>query len=237
MKVKNKQDFASSEISDNIDEENMEDVANVFENTLVNGKEEPIAQDDKNLKKKDKRKKSKESAELQAAIEENEKLKDRLLRLQADFDNYRKRIARDHVDMIKRSNEDLIDSLLPVLDNFDSASQMVGENADESLKAYLQGFQIVQGELVKVLENNGLKAIEALGSEFDANLHDALTTAPASDGRAGIVVSEFRKGYTLNGRVLRASQVVVSAAAEENTGNIAEDSASQSEDVSAAFEE
>ncbi len=163
--------------------------------------------------------KKKHAAGGKACEEEIAKLKDRLLRLQADFDNYRKRIARDHSEMVQRSNEDLILSLLPVLDHFDHAEQAVDKNADESLVAYLQGFKLVRGELEKVLENNGVRAIEAVGKDFDANLHYALTTVPAADGKSGVVVSEFRKGYTLHGRILRASQVIVSEASDGEAGS------------------
>lgn len=152
---------------------------------------------------------------MKAYEEEIAKLKDRLLRLQADFDNYRKRIARDHSEMVQRSNEDLIMSLLPVLDHFDHAAQAVDKIADESLAAYLQGFKLVRSELERVLENNGVKPIEAVGKDFDANLHDALTTVPATGGKSGMVVSEFRKGYTLHGRILRASQVIVSEVSDD----------------------
>ena len=152
---------------------------------------------------------------------EEEKLRDRLLRLQADFDNYRKRIARDHSDMVKRSNEDLVESLLPVLDHIANAQGIMEKDNNPQVSAYLDGFKLVRNELVKVLESYGLKPIESVGHAFDANLHEALSTMPSPTAKPGTVLFEVRKGYKLNGRVLRATQVIVSAETDEQPATAA----------------
>ena len=146
---------------------------------------------------------------------EEEKLRDRLMRLQADFDNYRKRVARDHVDMVKRSNEDLVESLLPVLDHIANAQGIMEKDSNPQVSAYLDGFKLVRNELVKVLESYGVKPIEAVGHAFDANQHEALSAMPSPTAKPGTVLFEVRKGYKLNGRVLRATQVIVSAETDE----------------------
>lgn len=147
--------------------------------------------------------------------EEEAKLRDRLLRLQADFDNYRKRVARDHVDMVKRANEDLVESLLPVLDHFGHAEVSMEKDARSDIAAYLEGFRLVRNELVRVLESFGVKPIEALGRAFDASQHDALSLMPSETAEPGTVLFETRKGYMLNGRVLRPAQVIVVADPQE----------------------
>ena len=162
-----------------------------------------------------------ETAKEQAApaaskpSEEEAKLRDRLLRLQADFDNYRKRVARDHVDMVKRANEDLVESLLPVLDHFGHAEASREKDARSDIAAYLEGFRLVRNELVRVLESFGVKPIEALGRAFDASQHDALSLMPSETAEPGTVLFETRKGYMLNGRVLRPAQVIVVADPQE----------------------
>lgn len=140
-----------------------------------------------------------------------EVLRDKLLRLHADFDNYRKRVARDHTEMIKRSNEDLVESLLPVLDHIGHGEAMMGNNDDPSATPYLEGFRMVKNELLKVLGDYGVKPIDTAGIVFDANLHEALSVQKSDTAEPGEILIEVRRGYLLNGRVLRASQVIVAS--------------------------
>ena len=137
------------------------------------------------------------------------RLQDRYLRMKADFDNYKKRVARDLLDTVKRANEDLIESLLPSFDHFNSAEAIMEAKGTEAAP-YLEGFRMVKNELLRVLESHGLKPVAALGAAFDHNLHEAVSTQAATEQTpAGTVVFEVRKGYTLHGKVLRHSQVVV----------------------------
>lgn len=140
---------------------------------------------------------------------EEQVLRDKLLRLHADFDNYRKRVARDHSDMVKQSNADLVESLLPVLDHIGHAEAMMEKTASADAAPYLEGFRMVKNELLKTLSGYGLKPIETVGLPFDANVHEALSTMPSDVAKPDDVLFEIRGGYLLNGRVLRAAQVIV----------------------------
>ena len=137
------------------------------------------------------------------------RLQEQYLRMRADFDNYKKRVARDLLDTVKRANEDLIESLLPAFDHFNSAETMMEKKGAEAAP-YLEGFRMVKNEMLRVLESRGLKPVAALGATFDHNFHEAVTTQPATEAApAGTIVFEIRKGYMLHGKVLRHSQVVV----------------------------
>lgn len=119
--------------------------------------------------------------------------------------------------MIKRANEDLLESLLPVLDHFGHAEASLEKDAHagRDVKAYLDGFRMVHNELLRVLDSYGVKPIEAIGKVFDATCHDAVSMMPSADAEPGTVLFESRKGYWLNGRVLRPAQVVVVAERDE----------------------
>lgn len=154
---------------------------------------------------------------------EAEVYRDRLIRLQADFDNYRKRIARDKVDMIKSANADLLSAMLPALDHIDHALASLektvaaptdGETSNIEPNPYIEGFKLIQNELLRGLDKFGLKPIESIGKPFDVEYHEALSKMPSDDIAPEHVLFEVRKGYTLNGKVLRAAQVIVSAAVE-----------------------
>lgn len=155
---------------------------------------------------------------------EAEIYRDRLVRLQADFDNYRKRMVRDKADMIKSANADLLSAMLPALDHIDHALASLEKNvaladaSDEAAKAepnpYIEGFKLIQNELLRGLEKFGLKPIDSIGKPFDVEVHEALSKMPSDSVPPEHVLFEVRKGYTLNGKVLRAAQVIVSAAEE-----------------------
>lgn len=138
-------------------------------------------------------------------------LNDRLLRLQADFDNFRKRTARERSEIRERSLEDLMRDLLPVLDHFE-----LGLSAAEAQKveaSVREGFQLVFDQLRSVLVRFGLAPMETEGTPFDPHLHEAVTMLPSADRPKDSILEETRRGYMLGGRLLRASQVVVSAGA------------------------
>ena len=153
------------------------------------------------------------------------RLQDQYLRMRADFDNYKKRVARDLAETVKNSNKDLIESILPALDHFFSAEIMMESKGAEAA-TYLEGFRMVRNELMRVLEANGLKSIPALGEIFDPAMHEAIAAMPAaSPTPPGTILNEVRKGYTLNNRVLRHSHVVVAAESEPEKNASASDDA------------
>ena len=148
--------------------------------------------------------------DVDRAQAELETMKDRHLRLQADFDNFRRRMQRDRVEAQARASEDLMKSLLPVLDHFELGLRSAADHgAEESVRT---GFQLVQDELVRVLERAGLTALDAApGTPFDPHQHEALTHAPSTEHPADAVLQQARRGYRLGGQLLRPVQVIVSS--------------------------
>ncbi len=149
-----------------------------------------------------------EAEEIEAEIvdENNEvdELKSTLVRLQADFNNYRNRVNKEKAQTIKFATESLVEKLLPILDDFDRAIDSCKE--DPSI---VEGFSLIRAQMLKVLEGQGLEIIESDGVEFDPNLHNAVVMEE-SDEKSGIITETFQKGYKLGDRVLRASMVKVS---------------------------
>ena len=149
-------------------------------------------------------------AEIQKLIEERDSLQDRLLRRQAEFENYKKRAERERSDYVQFASADLMRELLNVLDSFDLAIRNAasdGSAGDEMLR----GLDLVYKQFLDTLGRFGLKAIEAKGQTFDPNFHQAISTVPSDDLAENTVVEEFRRGYTLHGKLLRAAMVSVSA--------------------------
>ena len=128
-------------------------------------------------------------------------------RTQADFENYRKRAAKEAAAAGDRARSGLIRELLPVVDNLERALASAGE-AEEHLA---EGVRLVHSELVAALQRNGVEAFDPQGEEFDPTVHEALSTRPGEDGASGVVLDTVEKGYRLNDTVLRPARVVVSA--------------------------
>jgi len=149
-----------------------------------------------------------EQAETERLREENTQLFARLQRLQADFDNYRKRVRAEMQEWATQSLCDLVRELLPVIDNLERAKQAAGST--ESLSA---GVELVHKQFLAVLEKYGLNMIEACGIQFDPSLHHAIMQVEAADPE-NTVVEELQKGYRLKDRVLRASLVKVAGRAK-----------------------
>ena len=147
-------------------------------------------------------------AELQERVAEVEALNDRLLRLHAEFENYKKRMVRERSEFVKFANEALILEFLPVLDSLERALATAGSAAEA--QAVAEGLEIILRLFQTTLEKVGVKVIEALDREFDPNLHQAVAQVESPDGRDNIVMEEVRKGYLLEGRLLRPSMVKVS---------------------------
>jgi molecular chaperone GrpE len=134
---------------------------------------------------------------------------DRLLRTTADFENFKKRAAREKQEAIKYANEGLLQKLLPVLENLDmalAATQATRPEAGQSLQA---GVNMICQQLKGVLAEAGLEELEALGKPFDPNLHEALMQKETPDAPEGQVVQQLRKGYKFRDRLLRPAGVVV----------------------------
>lgn len=144
---------------------------------------------------------------IQAKAKANEHY-EHLLRLQADFDNYRKRTQKEKAEIIKYASERIVGELLPVLDNFDRALSAAQVKPDFS--AFSQGVEMILRQLQTALSKEGLKAIEAVGQQFDPNLHDAVLRVESEEHPENTVVDELQKGYYLKEKVIRPSMVKVS---------------------------
>ena len=135
---------------------------------------------------------------------------DRYLRLYAEFDNFRRRTAKEREDARKSEGKDVIVALLPVLDDFDRAIRSIENSTD--ITAVKEGVALVQNKLKNVLAQKGLKEMQSIGAAFDPEIHEAITNIPApSDDMKGKVVDEMEKGYYLNDKVARFAKVIVGA--------------------------
>ena len=143
---------------------------------------------------------------LEALEAKAEELKDQLLRNRAEFDNYRKRTAREVERIRKTASESVIHGLLPVLDNLELALDHA-QNSDGPLA---DGVKMVLQQLLEVLERSGLEPIEAVGQPFDPNVHEAVSQVESGEVPKDNIAEEFQRGYKLGGQVLRPSKVVVS---------------------------
>ena len=133
---------------------------------------------------------------------------ERLLRTTADFDNYRKRTERERRELIAHGAVDLLTDLLPVVDDLERA---LAADAQDG-QAYRRGVEIIQKQLLDLITRRGVAPIEALGADFDPNLHQAVEHEPSATHRDGEVIEELRRGYTLRDRLLRPAMVKVAKA-------------------------
>lgn len=151
----------------------------------------------------------------------NDNLKDQLLRKAAEFDNYKKRIENDLYNITRFANENLIEKLLVVLDDFERFLQHALEENTNSLNdPFFQGIDLIYNKMLKILEQQGLAKMKTTGQPFDVNLHDALMVMPNTDSNTppNIVFKEVESGYTLHEKVLRHAKVVVSGEINEQEG-------------------
>lgn len=145
------------------------------------------------------------TAELEQKLNE---ANDKYLRLYSEFDNYRKRTSRERIDLLKTAGEDVIKSLLPILDDFERAVKS-NETATD-IAAVNEGVKLVQQKFRNLLLQKGLEAMDTIGQPFDTDMHEAITNIPApSEDLKGKVVDELEKGYTLGGKVIRFAKVIV----------------------------
>jgi molecular chaperone GrpE len=145
---------------------------------------------------------------MQKLIAEKQEMMNTLMRRQADFENFKKRVEKEKHQDRQRGIEVMIEQMLPVLDAFDRAlaGPVTGGNAD-----YRKGFEMIRAQMWAGLAKQGLVRIDTEGKEFDPNLHHAIESVPGTEHAEGIVVGEMQPGYMLQGRVLRPAMVRVSA--------------------------
>ena len=138
---------------------------------------------------------------------ENQELKDKYLRLYSEYENYRRRTAKERLDLIKTASEDVIRELITVVDDFERAFKVEESDA----KSLMEGNLLIYNKLFKILENKGLEPIgELVGKDFDAETQEAITMVPApSEDLKGKVIDVVEKGYTLGDKVIRYAKVVI----------------------------
>lgn len=135
-------------------------------------------------------------------------LKDKYLRLYADFENFRRRTAKEKLELVSTASEGLMVALLPVVDDFERAMQSLEKTSD--VAALKEGVSLIFHKLTKTLESKGLKPMQSKGEPFNADLHESVTQFPApSEDLKGKVIDEVEKGYYLNDKVVRFAKVVV----------------------------
>lgn len=178
--------------------------------------EELVSENQKEMSKQE------EGAELDPQVEETDntvgerestangellEMKDKYLRLYSEFENFRRRTSREKSELIQSANEQLVQALLPVLDDFERAGKVVTGKGNE----VTEGFILIQSKLKKILDQFGLKPMEiGSGSDFDADTQEAITQIPAPEEKLkGKVVDVVEKGYLLNDKVIRYAKVVV----------------------------
>lgn len=145
--------------------------------------------------------------EITTLKKEAEEQKDKYLRLYADFDNFKKRTAKEKIELIQTAGKDVIKDMLAVVDDFERALKASGSTDPND------GVRLIYNKFVKTLNDKGVKAMETIGTEFNADLHEAITEIPVA-GMEGKVIDEVEKGYYLNDKIIRYAKVVVGKKAE-----------------------
>jgi molecular chaperone GrpE len=151
---------------------------------------------------------SNEPAALEALQQELQEQKEKYIRLYADFDNFKRRSARERIELIQTAGREVIQAMLEVVDDCDRAEKQLQKSDD--LQQIREGIQLVFTKLRNTLQAKGLKEMKSIGADFDPDVHEAITEIPVQDeNMKGKVVDEVEKGYLLNDKIIRFSKVVV----------------------------
>jgi len=178
---------------------------NLKEDIELNQEETPVEEVNTNNQENSETQTLSEVDALKVQLKEQE---DKYLRLYAEFDNFRRRNAKERLDLIQNASQETLNALLPVLDDFERSLKASEQNID-GLK---EGVDLVYRKFNGILEAKGLKKMEALGKEFDADLHEAITQIPVEDEKQkGLIVDVVEDGYVLNDKVIRFAKVIIGA--------------------------
>lgn len=148
-----------------------------------------------------------EADEVEKLKAELEKEKKEYLFLMADFDNFRKRTLKEKAELIKNGAESAMKGILPIVDDFERGLQAI--NDTEGAEAVKEGMVLIYNKFVKYLEQNGVKAMDSTGADFDDQLHEAVALVPGPEEQKNKVIDTLQKGYTLNDKVIRHAKVAV----------------------------
>jgi len=184
-----------------------EEIQNIQPDVISADAENETHADD-NAHKKTKHKKDKNEVLVQELGEKLAEINDKHLRLQAEFDNFRKRTMKEKAELIKSGGESVLVNILPVVDDFERALNSLKDVSDED--AGKKGTQLIYNKFSEFLKQNNIKVIEAVNQDFNVDLHEAITKIPAPDeSLKGKVVDVLQKGYLLNEKVIRFAKVVI----------------------------
>ena len=168
---------------------------------------------DKKIKIKKTEKAEQLGAELESIKQEKDELFAKFQRVSADYVNFQKRVPKQIADSVALEKETIIKSLLPAFDNFDHTLDKAKHA--ENIEDVIKGVEIIYGQMVDILKSFGVEQINALGEKFDPTVHQAMMQRNEPDKEEGIILEEFQKGYSLNGRVIRPNKVVVNKQSAE----------------------
>jgi molecular chaperone GrpE len=166
---------------------------------------------------------------LREELAKRDDCQDRLLRLQAEFDNFRKRSAKERQEFIKYANEGLIFELVGMLDNFERSIKAADQKQD--FKLLHQGVDMISKQLHKLLEEKGLRRIDSKGEKFDPSRHEAIEAIETDEVKDGLIMEEFQPGYMLNERVIRPAMVKVAKAKKEEPEAVEEENKTEPQEA------
>jgi molecular chaperone GrpE len=157
---------------------------------------------------------SKLQSQVDVLLSERASLYDKLLRRQAEFDNYRKRVERERAELYQHGRDDVLLQFLPVVDNFERALSSLEESEGDA-EALLRGVELIHKQFKDALSKLGLEAVEAVGQTFDPHVHEAVTTEATDKHKENTVIEEFLRGYKIGDRLLRPAKVKVAASPDK----------------------
>lgn len=176
-----------------------------------------MEQNDNNNENPDTETKStKAEAEVESIVKEEPKkeeidYKAKYFYIAAEMDNYRKRMEREKENLLKYGNERVLNDLLQVVDNFERTVDMLKSDQDSKVKNIVTGLNMVTKQFLDALTKHGLTPVDSIGKDFDPNFHEAMAQEYAEGKKPNEIIKEFQKGYTLNGRLIRPSKVIVAS--------------------------
>lgn len=146
---------------------------------------------------------------INSSAEKKDDFKERFFYVAAELENTRKRFEREKENLLKYGNEKVLSSLLSVVDNFDLTVASLESDKDEKVQNIVKGIDMIRSQFLDTLSKNGLTLVESVGKEFDPNFHEAVAQMPNAEMKNHMIMTEYQRGYILNGRLLRAAKVVV----------------------------
>lgn len=197
--MKEAEEILSSEPQDEVSQTTSEPSA--AESTAETSPEQPA---------EEKAPESQAEAEIESLKSQLNESKDRYVRLMAEFDNYRRRTAKEQLDIIETANAKLLEKLSEVLDNFERASHP-DNNKQKDYDSFAKGIQMIHDQFAKILSDAGLEQLDPVGEPFDPNIHEALMNQPSDTVPESHVVQVFQKGYRLKNKLLKTAKVIVSS--------------------------